>query len=347
MKAKGCCTEWEQEIILYLDNELPSDRCTHVEKHLERCHHCSDFYFDVEREERLLAGSLRQETKPALNSLAFVNQVMSDLPLVQPVTLSWRLREMSLTATRILFQQGYRHYAIAVSILICVLGIYATLSMGNIGELPLVHIKRSGILYSSILRQPFYIDKAIRPEGEFFEFHDNTVVYASPYTLFSVEAYPENEEKDSVGMERRIRLQSGELFFDVKHRNEGFSVICPNAMVKVVGTQFYVSVTSGQTKITSVAVRKGNVLIETTGRSASVIAGQMVRLWSMNNGKKLVLQVPEPIRPDYLHRLNEFNDTLSNRHDQRILLPPRSLYDYNWESGDDIMISPFLTNPEY
>jgi len=342
MNGKGCCTEWEQEIILYLDNELSYDGCGRVEKHLKRCDNCAVFCHSVEREERLLAGALRQQAKTGYHALAIADNVMDALPDFQPVTLNRRFQDWGLSFSQFFLNQGRRHAAIAASILVCILGMYATMQMGYVTEEPLIHIKRSGVLFTSVCRQPYYI---VRREGEFFEFPDGSVVYASPNTLFSVENYPEVEEKNSVGMERRIRLQSGELFIEVQPRKEGFSVICPNGSAKVVGTQFYVSVTSGTTKITTVAVREGIVMVETKGRNTRPVAGQMTRLWSMSNGKKISLQLPESIRPDLRRRLDVFNQCISDRTSQ-MLVPQRELYDLGNTRALDTIVSPFLTEPE-
>ncbi|MEW6237480.1 MAG: FecR domain-containing protein [Candidatus Omnitrophota bacterium] len=342
MNAKGCCTEWEQEIILYLDNELSSDGCGRVEKHLKRCENCANFYYGAEREERLLAGALRQQAKTGYHTLAIADNVMDALPGFQPITLSRRSKDLGLFFSQFLMDQGRRHAAIAASILVCILGMYATLQMGYVTEEPFIHIERSGVLVSSPYRQPYFI---VRPEGEFFEFPDGSVIYASPNTLFSVENYPEIEEKNSVGMERRIRLQSGELFIDVQPREEGFTVVCPNGTAKVVGTQFYVNVTSGATKITTVAVREGIVLVETKGRNTRTAAGQMTRLWSMSNGKKISLQLPEPTRLDLKRRLDVFNQCIGDRSAQ-MLVPQRELYDLGHPLDLDTIVSPFLTDRE-
>ncbi len=340
MTAKGCCTEWEQEIILYLDNELSNEGMKRVDKHLTLCPLCKSFYQQMEREEILLAGVVRQETKSYIPNLAFTDQVMMNLPTSQSFTFPKALWNKTCELSDTLLEKGRRHYAVAASILICVIGIFATLNLGNVEGHTSIHFKRSGTIYSCSPQQPFFV---YRPQGEYFEFEDRSILYATPETLFSIEAYPDQEEKNDVGMERRIRLQSGELFVDVEKRKEGFSVVSPNARVTVAGTQFYIQVTPGPSKVTTVAVREGQVVVGTEGRNTVPTAGQMTRIYAMQSGKKIVLQSPEPtesMRPDIVHRLEIFNESIT-KSDFNPLTPDEALYDIGGKDKDRTLISPF------
>ncbi len=314
----GCCTEWEQEILLSLDGELSPAGCERVRRHLEKCEDCARFCRVIEREEQLLSGRLRQKADLAAVPGLIANQVMDVLPSLQPITWSQRFSEQAWAAAAYCLDRNRRHYALAASMLICVVGVLFTMRVGNVEEEHFVHIKRNGTLMRITPFEPIYIS---RPEGEFIEFPDGSLAYATYDTWFSVNAYQDEGGASNVGTDRRLSLNSGELYIDVRPAKEGFSVLCPNSRTMVFGTQFYIRINSGPMKETTVVVRTGQVSVEKLGKdqmaSTIVEKGFMTKVFSYDGTVRM--RVPYKADSVLMKRLHLFNEAKENRTAQRLV----------------------------
>ncbi|HOJ59188.1 MAG TPA: zf-HC2 domain-containing protein [bacterium] len=314
----GCCTEWEQEIHLYIDGELSPAGCERVRRHLAKCEDCACFYRVVEREEQLLSGRLRQKVAMSAVPSLIADQVMDVIPSLQPITWGQRITKPVWAAASYCLDQNRRHYALAASMLICVIGVLLTMRIGNVEEEHFVHIKRNGTLMRVTLFEPIYIS---RPEGEFIEFPDGSLAYATYDTWFSVNAYQDEGGTSNVGTDRRLSLKSGELYLDVRPAKEGFSVICPNSRTMVFGTQFYIRINSGPMKETTVVVRTGQVSVEKLGKdqmaSTIVEKGYMTKVFSYNGTVRM--RIPYKADPLLMKRLNLFNEAKEDRSAQRLV----------------------------
>jgi hypothetical protein len=317
MPTNGCCTEWEQEIVLYLDDELSPQGRSRVERHLSRCLSCSSFYRELEREEYLLAGRLCHEAHPFFPTDEFTDEVMNTLPVSNPRTYSRKIVELVCAVSRIAASKGHRHVAVAASILICLAGVLVTLSMGNMPQERMVKIKRFGTFYDYRIHEPIYVTDS---RGEFFEFPDGTTAVATNGTCFTIESYQEGSSDSNVGEDRQLRLMFGALFLDVRAAKERFSVRCANARASVFGTQFYIHINRGPHKETTVAVRQGRVQVEKLGQDQMVNTvlseRQMTRVYSTNGVVRL--QTPSPIDGALLRDLDLFDKARSDRSFQQI-----------------------------
>ncbi len=313
----GCCTEWEQEIYLYLDRELSPNGRERVERHLEKCECCARFYRVSEQEEQLLAGRLRHQTEFDFLQEAIAGRVMDGIPAIQPKTLGQRMVGIGRWTAAYFRDQSHRHYALAASLLICVAGILAAMNMS--GDIPQnrIHFIRNDTFLPYNAKDPIYVSRA---EGESFEFPtDGSVVYATPETIFTVDSYPEkNVASINIGVGRRLTLLSGTLFVDVQPAQEGFSIVNANSEIQVLGTQFLVSVNPGTEKVTTIAVNRGTVRVDirNDNRSTSLKVREMTHV--VNMGKRTLLKSPKEINSDILRMLDRFNAFLSHRDPQRL-----------------------------
>jgi len=175
-----------------------------------------------------------------------------------------------------------------------------------------VHIKRNGTLMRITPFEPIYIS---RPEGEFIEFPDGSLAYATYDTWFSVNAYQDEGGASNVGTDRRLSLNSGELYIDVRPAKEGFSVLCPNSRTMVFGTQFYIRINSGPMKETTVVVRTGQVSVEKLGKdqmaSTIVEKGFMTKVFSYDGTVRM--RVPYKADSVLMKRLHLFNEAKETR----------------------------------
>ncbi len=319
MVIKGCCTEWEQEIILYLDNELSPKSRSRVESHLSRCSSCAWFYRQLEREECLIAGHLYHETHVHLPSDEFTDEIMGNLPDSKPRTYTRKVVELMLSASREVASKGKWHVTIAASILICLAGALATLSVGHVPKEEFINIKRYNKWYPCRIHEPIVISDL---NGEFFEFPDGSIAYATYGTCFTIESYQEGSSDSNVGRDRQLRLKMGSLFLDIRPRKERFSVVCSNARASVFGTQFYIDIDYGPKKTTTVAVREGRVQVEKLGHNQTATTvldtGQMTRVYSANGVYQL--QPPSQITGALLRQLDVFYNARSDRSIQQRMI---------------------------
>ncbi len=317
MVTNGCCTEWEQEIILYLDHELSPKGRARVERHLSRCLSCARYYREIEREEYLLSGYLSHEVQPSFPENLFTDEVMNALPDSKPRTYGRKALELLLSVTRQISARDRWHVAVAASILICLAGVLVTLTMGNVPQEQFVQIKRLGQFYPYRIHEPIYITNS---QGEFFEFPDGSIAYAVRDTCFTIESYQEGSSDSNVGMDRQLRLKFGALFLDVRPAKERFSVICSTARASVFGTQFYIHINRGPQKEAIVAVREGRVQVEKLGQDqmANTVLDerQMTRVYSANGIVRL--HAPKLIDSALLRNLDLFDRARSDRSVQRM-----------------------------
>ncbi len=312
MAAKGCCTEWEQEVVLYHDGELSESGCSRVDRHLTKCAECSTFLSDLSQEESMLAGRLRRQAAPFTPNPAFSSGVMHLLKHRSPETIWTRMQGWLYEMTVVTYVRSRPHMAAAISLLLCLAGALLSAQVGDVSDDQYFNITRSGKVMRTTLYDLMYI---VRPEGEFFELPDGSTLYASPGTWFSIESFQEGGGAASVGSDRRISLKSGEIFIDVRPAKEAFSVVTANSKTTVFGTQFYVGVEVGSDKHSLVAVREGRVIVEKRGRSmmgSTVLTDQQQTNVLTRNGKT-ILSAPDPIGPSLLARLDRFYEARNDR----------------------------------
>ncbi len=318
---RGCCTEWEQEIMLYMDHELSPESCERVQRHLDRCDECARFYRVFDREEQLLSGRIRHQMESAVDTDLFADLVMSDIPAFQPITLPQRIKGYAGAAFAYVFDPHRRHYSLAASILICVVGILFAMQVGYVTEESPIHIVRNGTVMSVLPKQAIWISP-LQSEGEFIELPDGSLVYASKNTCFSIDSYPETSGKSNIETERSLSLIYGSICIDVNPAKEGFSVTCSNAKAKVFGTQFFIGTNSGPNKITVVGVRKGEVMVEKRGRNqlgyTVLRQREMTKVTSVRDDK-VSLPSPYSLHPDLRRLLDCFNEARSDRSARRML----------------------------
>ncbi len=310
MADKSFNTEWEQEIGLYVDNELPESSRERVERHLKRSEASACYYRILQREEQHMAGRLRHKIQPFLKSDQFVDSVMDSLPAHPTHPLWHKVKSWSEAAFVFFRTPGYSRVALAVSILVCVAGILASRYLSTPEEPRFLNLKKNGRIISITLPEYILVDR--QSAGEFYEFPDTSFAYAEPGTLFSVENFQEGGGVANVGTDRRLTLSYGEMYIDVHPEQEGFTVECVNAKVTVFGTQFYVSSKDGKTII---AVREGKVMVEKHGRNQNgntlISNNQMTEVIS-NNGN-VIMRHPKKITSLLKERLDLFNEAYLKR----------------------------------
>lgn len=330
---RGCCTEWEQEILLYLDRELPSDGNERVQRHLERCDECARFYRIIDREEQLLSGRLRHKVEMTFDPEIISELVMNDIPAFQPITFPQRVKEQVGLAFSFLMDRNRRHYSLAASILICVVGILFAMQVGSVTDEQTINIVRNGTYMRVASKEPIWINL---DEGEFIELPDRSVLYATKDTCFSVDSYNTEHNDSNIDDERSLRLITGSLCIDVNPRPEkiGFSVVCPNAKATVFGTQFYISATTGPNKTTLVGVREGRVMVQKLGQNVSTLLNpkEMTSVSSFNG--KVYLRIPYSIQPEIRKILDCFDEETRGNRSARRLLPV-----LNVTSGENTIVN--------
>ncbi len=319
---RGCCTEWEQEIMLFMDHELSNDGSERVQHHLDRCEECARFYRIIDREEQLLSGRIRHQFEMNVDPDIIADLVMSDIPAFQPITFPQRVMGYAGTASRFLFDRNRRHYSLAASILICVMGILFAMRVGNVSDERSIHLVRNGNVIRWLPKEPILISP-LQPEGEFIKLPDDTLVYAEKDTCFYIETYPDpqNSGNSNIEEERSLHLMYGSLCLDVSPAKEGFSVSCSNAKAIVFGTQFYMSTTPGPNKVTLVGVRKGEVMVEKRGKNQMgrtvLHQREMTKLTNLNGN--ISLPVPYALHPDLRRLLDCFNEACTDRSAWRMI----------------------------
>lgn len=312
MAVNGCCTEWEQEIVLFHDDELSEAGAERVRKHIARCAACSAFSSDFIRSESLLAGSVRGMTEPFTPDDAFAGGVMAALEDRSPDTIWTRLQAWLYDQAVVTYVRTRPHMAVAISLLICLAGALFAAQVGDVADGRTLSLQRSGKIQQITLLEPIFI---ARPEGEYFELPDGSILFASQGSWFSVESFQEGGGDASVGNDRRISLKSGELFIDVRKAKEAFCIVTANAETTVFGTQFYVGVSLQGDRRTTVAVREGRVMVEKHGRNqtgSTMLAAQEQTIVSTHGGR-ILLRPPETIEADLLARLDRFYDARNDR----------------------------------
>ena len=132
MASNGCCLEWEQELMLFLDNELSSNRRSRVEKHVLHCSSCARFSHELQREELLLAGHLQHEVQEPVAGPVWTERVMQAIPHTATQRFRWRMTESFVDFSHFLLAEGRWHVAVALSILICVVGKLAVIRVRDV-----------------------------------------------------------------------------------------------------------------------------------------------------------------------------------------------------------------------
>lgn len=306
MPSQGCTQEWMQEIVLLIDNELPDCRRQQADEHISHCRSCQVFYHSALREDRLLAGRVQHESHQLTPQ--FSNLVMSSIDSQTIPTLAERMIDSAKVFQRYFLGEGKWHTAVAVTIIGCLIATNMSFHLGSITDPYYLPMMKGGEQYTAILPDDFIVDKNT---GEFFYLFDGSVVYATPNTSFVVTDYPKNIEEDPVDKERRIVLWYGQLYLDVAPANQGFTVVTPNAEVKVFGTQFYVHSSKGREKKTTVAVREGRVMVEKRNQTSFTVLtdNEMTNVSGIGDN---ILMNP-PLHIDSYHRagLNTFARTVA------------------------------------
>lgn len=321
MANKGCCIEWEQEVILFLDNELPESGRQRVQKHLRQCKYCSSLYHEMERETQLIGGRLRHMADSNLPSRAFTDTVMESIPSPGVATVPSTLKEWARISYEGFFKPAQVHLAVAASLLICIAGIIAVFEMDVEPMDSFIKIKQNGTVRETRLREPITVKSE---QGEFFELPDRSLAYATKGTIFYIDSYQQGSSSERVGSDRSLHLLTGELFFDVQPANEGFNVICPNSRTTVVGTKFYVGTQHGQRRKTIVAVLEGQVYVEKTTknhRGSTVLNKKQMTHVDREDGV-VTLQPPSEIWATILNRLNAFENGCLSLTANEILAQP-------------------------
>ncbi|MDX9754548.1 MAG: FecR domain-containing protein [bacterium] len=324
MANKGCCVEWEQELILYLDNELPEQGCSRVKKHLRQCKYCAALYHEMERETQLIGGRLRHLADAGMPDLSFTNLVMDSLPSSTVMTIRGRSVEWGRRIRSILSGPARVHLAVAASLLICIAGIFATTLLNPDPRDITIEVKRNQDLQEYALLESILIS---HPEGEFFEFKDGSIVYAPQGTLFYIGAYQQGADQNNVGSDRQIHLLQGELFLEVHPAKEGFNVVCANSKTTVFGTKFFVGYNPDR-KCTSVAVLEGQVFVEKVSKNnlrGSTVLHEKQMTQVIQREGHTALHSPVSIMrvdPSILTRLIQFRDALGNRQARGIMPKP-------------------------
>lgn len=266
MPNQGCTQEWMQEIVLLIDNELPESRRHQTDEHIKHCRSCHVFYHTMLREDRLLAGQVQHET-PDLQP-QFSQAVMNSIEEQAVPTIVDRSNHWFKTFKLYMQGEGKWHTAVAATIIGCLIATYMSFHLGNITDPYYLPMMKSGEQYTAILPDDFVVNKE---NGEFYYLFDGSVIYATPNSSFVITDYPKNINEDPVDKERRIVLWYGQLFLDVAPANQGFTVVTPNAEVKVFGTEFYVFSSKGQDKHTTVAVKEGRVMVEKRNQTSFTV----------------------------------------------------------------------------
>ncbi|MFH1738911.1 MAG: FecR domain-containing protein [bacterium] len=259
MMVPECCfSEWEQEIWLYFDNELSEEQRLRVERHLEKCRRCREFVADVrpleDRTEAHFLKACGENTLPK----DFNRKVLDRLPSMVSIPVH---RRIWLAVRRILTIQGAclamrRHpVTVAALILLCVGSLFSTW-LGRVEyDYPVKVIADGERAFLVRLSENIVCDD---PSGQLYELPDGSLIYAEAGAVFSIETYQKR------GDDRWISLKRGDVWFSVEtDPREGFTVSTPQALLKVMGTCFAVSL---ENRKTHVEVAHGSVLIENVGR---------------------------------------------------------------------------------
>lgn len=253
MVHEGCFPEWEQEIWLYLDNELPEEDRIRVERHLENCRRCREFLVDIRPVEDCIRSHFHAAVAEPLPE-NFTDEVMDNLPgmVAQP-----RYRRFWLALRRNLTPQAIgpavrRHPATVAALFLLCVGTLFSMWLGRVEEDYRVRlIAHDGEAFRLRLSESI---RCTNLDGRTYELPDGSMLFARSGAVFSIEAYQNH------GDDRWISLRRGEIWLDVETESkEGFTVSTPQARVKVIGTCFAVRL---KQRMTCVEVARGSVLVE-------------------------------------------------------------------------------------
>jgi hypothetical protein len=271
----------------------------------------------------LIGGRLRHLSEANFPNKDLTDQIMNSLPSSSVATLRGRVVEWFRVKNETFFRPARVHLAVAASLLICFISLFAVFQMDAQPVETYIAIKHNSVNREVRLPYTFTVNSE---KGEFFEFPDGSLAYATKGTVFYVDSYQQGSSDKHVGTDRRIQLIMGELFFDVQPANEGFNVICANAKTTVFGTQFYVGTQPGSNRFTVVAVREGQVFVEKIGKnqlgSTRLKADQGTRIVTRDGN--VTLMPPVIMRPmnTLMQRLNAFNLARSDRKVRSLLSKP-------------------------
>lgn len=258
MDRECCFPEWEQEIWLYLDNELPEEDRIRVERHLENCRRCREFLVDIRPVESCIRSHFDAAAAHPLPE-NFTDEVINYLPsmIALPRYRSLWLALGRYLTPRVIGGAMRRHpVTVAALFLLCVGSLFSAW-LGRVEYDYRVKVIASG-------ERAFLVDLSESiwcedPDGQLYELPDESLLFAQSGAVFSIEAYQNH------GDDRWISLKRGEIWLDVitKDQREGFTVSTPEARVKVMGTCFAVR---REERKTCVQVVRGSVLVENVGR---------------------------------------------------------------------------------
>jgi hypothetical protein len=269
MVRECCFTEWEQEIWLYLDNELPDEDRIRLERHLENCRRCREFLADVHPVEDSIRSRIRAAAADPLPE-SFADEVLNHLPAMIAVPRHqrfWLALRRNLAPQAV--GQAMRHHpaTVAAVFLLC-LGSLFSGWLGRVdGDYRVKLVAWGERAFLVRLSESIH-----NPNGRLYELPDGSLLSAQSGTVFSIEAYQNN------GDDRWISLTRGEIRLDVKtEAMQGFTVSTPEARVKVMGTCFVVRL---ENRETCVEVARGSVLVESVGqgqpKSCRLRAGERI-----------------------------------------------------------------------
>lgn len=269
MWSECCFSEWEREILLYIDNELPPEGRTRVEHHLGHCNPCGHYYEEQRRIEAELGFDLRLHQRAHPLPLDFDEHIAGTLPRMKMLSLGQRMAIFLEEHWRPDAWWAYtrRHAAVATSLLLL-------LMVGGGSSLLNLPQARYDVQVIEVAKRAF-----LQPVGEsisnntsldiMYRLPDMSHIIAKPNSSFAFDAYQRR------GDDRALRMTRGELWCDVLPTEQGFSVTTPHAIVRVIGTRFAVKVSPTET---SVDVIEGQVLIEKRDqgypKTAAVRAGR-------------------------------------------------------------------------
>ncbi len=253
MWSEACFSEWEQEILLYLDNELSPESRTRLEGHLNRCVHCRRFVEDQRRFESELGFDLRLKQRSHTLPNDFTEKIIENLPGMLPLHRWQRLRLFweQTWCPQHWWQFTVRHAAVVISLFLLIV-IGGGSFFLNIPEedydVRVIQVAKKAFLIP--LGEPI---TNTAKEKVMYRLPDNSHIIVQPDSSFRIDAYQHQ------GDDRALSMSRGEIWCDVLPSDEGFSVTTPHAIVRVMGTRFSVKVTSAETKV---EVVEGQVLIE-------------------------------------------------------------------------------------
>jgi hypothetical protein len=274
----------------YVDSELsPSDRVI-LEQHLAGCAHCAD---QVKRHRRLSADLFesfsefrlsRNLRTPVLEHLPEMEVLKADLGDVNrrtknPITPTARAaRLLPVAAVAILLIFGF------------MINLYwprRPVDMSSLGVIMQAKGHTARVPDSGTDWLTAYAEERVRPGDRFETGDDSTLMVGlKGSTVMKLNA----RSRIKIDTERRVNLETGEIWLDVGRDGQLFRVITPDGSVTVFGTAFTVRVLKGTT---TVAVQRGEVLVGSETSFTNLRPGERVSIKVDHS-----LTKPESVEPD-------------------------------------------------